>query len=64
MLNSLQIPYSFYGISSTKCNNYFYMDGVKVELEDGNYTSIDIIDYLNILVTGILTFSYNRVKIR
>ena len=62
MLNSLQMQYSFYGVSSAKCNNYFYMDGVKVELEDGNYTNSTIVDYLNELVSGFLTFTYNTAK--
>ena len=38
------------------------MDGIKIELEDGNYTNSTIVDYLNELVTGFLTFTYNMAK--
>ena len=62
-MSALEFPISFYGISSLYGNNYFYMtvyllDGVtsitnKFVVPDGNYTSDEFLNAINILLCPI-----------
>lgn len=42
-VNTLQIPYTFYNISTKLQNNYFYVNETKITLTDGFYKNLDVL---------------------
>ena len=60
VLNTVQIPFSFYNLTSEKGNNSFMIDNTKVELSDGYYTIDDLIAELNI-ATNSVQFKHSTI---
>jgi hypothetical protein len=65
-ITAIEFPVSFYGISKTYGNNYFYIEATQqlvdggditkqskvVVVPDGNYNASDLIDTINTLISG------------
>lgn len=65
-ITAIEIPVSFYGISSKYGNNYFYIEATQqlndegeifeeskvIIVPDGNYNASDLIDTINTLISG------------
>ena len=57
-LYSIQIPYTWYTFDENLGNNFFLMGGDKIELPSGNYTSVELVQNINGLVSDV-DFSFN-----
>lgn len=63
-LHSIQIPYTWYTFDENLGNNFFLMNGGRIELPSGNYTNSELTNKLNTLVTNIdFSFNTNNGKI-
>lgn len=66
-LNSLQVPFTFYNITTEKTNNYFVytnnssLTSTTITLDDGLYTIEDMITEINNNITVDIIFSYSAV---
>ena len=61
-LYSYNIPNTWYLIDSNLGNNCFYVDSSAITIDDGNYTSEELIDEINTTLTSNnidISFSYN-----
>ena len=60
-LLSIHIPYTWYNIDSAYSNNYFWIDDMRIEIPNGNYTVASLIDAFNshIEFSNVLSISYN-----
>jgi hypothetical protein len=57
-LYSIQVPYTWYTFDENLGNNFFLMGGDRIELPSGNYTSEELTNKLNTLVSNV-AFSFN-----
>ena len=63
-LYSIQVPYTWYTFDENLGNNFFLMGGDRIELPSGNYTSEELTNKLNTLVTSVdFSFNTNNGKI-
>ena len=63
-LYSIQVPYTWYTFDENLGNNFFLMGGDRIELPSGNYTSAELTNKLNTLVSSVdFSFNINNGKI-
>ena len=63
-LYSIQVPYTWYTFDENLGNNFFLMGGDRIELPSGNYTSEELTNKLNTLVSSVdFSFNINNGKI-
>jgi hypothetical protein len=69
ILNSIQLPTSWYSFGKNMGNSFFIYDGIQIIVPDGNYTIDMLISTINTvaasnIATNKLTVSYNTVTSR
>lgn len=59
-IKSIEIPYAWYEFSKYKQNTSFKINNTVIEIDDGNYTILELIDAINIKLSNI-TLTQNPI---